>query len=149
MIMEGEGYGKTILFGEHFVVYGLPAIAAAIGSVTTASVEQSTKYELIDNRPATPSYKAEKFDEQLESNRLIFDACGIDIEKSPLKITLGGDLVAASGVGASAASATAIARALNDYFALEYDISRINEVAYEGEKGYHGTPSGLDNTVSV
>ena len=25
----------------------------------------------------------------------------------------------------------------------------MNEAAYEGEKGYHGTPSGLDNTVST
>ena len=33
------GYGKTILFGEHFVVYGLPAIAAALSDHTTAVVE--------------------------------------------------------------------------------------------------------------
>jgi len=25
----------------------------------------------------------------------------------------------------------------------------INDVAYEGEKGYHGTPSGIDNTAST
>jgi mevalonate kinase len=25
----------------------------------------------------------------------------------------------------------------------------INEIAYEGEKGYHGTPSGVDNTAST
>lgn len=149
MIGEGSGYGKTILFGEHFVVYGLPAIASAISSVTTAKVETADKYELVDMRPATPTYKAEKYDEQIESNKLIFGACGIDIEKSPLKITLGGDLYAASGVGASAASATAIARALNEYFACDYSEERINEIAYEGERGYHGKPSGLDNTASV
>jgi mevalonate kinase len=25
-----KGYGKVILFGEHFVVYGLPGIASGI-----------------------------------------------------------------------------------------------------------------------
>ena len=35
----GKGYVKTILFGEHFVVYGLPSIASALGAVTTADVK--------------------------------------------------------------------------------------------------------------
>ncbi len=146
---EGYGYGKTILFGEHFVVYGLPAIASAISAKTTAAVKPSGKYRLVDDRPATPGYKMEKYDEQVESNRLIYKACGIDVEKTPFEVTLAGDLTAASGVGASAASAAAIARALNGHFRLGYDDERINEVAYEGEKGYHGKPSGIDNTAAV
>jgi len=137
----GYGYGKTILFGEHFVVYGLPSIASALSTKTSAEIADSGRYELIDDRPATPGYKKEKYDEQMESNRLIYRACGVDVEKTPFRLTLSGDLVAASGVGASAASAAAIARALNERFRLGYDDARINEVAYEGEKGYHGKPS--------
>ncbi|MFH1403410.1 MAG: mevalonate kinase [Candidatus Altiarchaeota archaeon] len=146
---SGSGYGKTILFGEHFVVYGMPAIASALGNVTTAEIEDSNVYELVDERPATPSYKKEKYEEQLESNKLIFAACGINVDDTPIKVTLGGNLIAASGVGASAASAAAIARALNEHFNLGYDDERINEIAYEGEKGYHGKPSGIDNTAAV
>jgi mevalonate kinase len=146
---EGYGYGKTILFGEHFVVYGLPAIASAISDRTKAVVEPSTRYELVDERPATPGYKKEKYDEQLQSNQLILNACGIDPVARPFRLTLSGDLTAASGVGASAASAAAIAAALNDEYRLGYDKARINEVAYEGEKGYHGKPSGIDNTAAV
>ncbi|MHA1258012.1 MAG: mevalonate kinase, partial [Promethearchaeota archaeon] len=56
---------------------------------------------------------------------------------------------AASGVGASAAQCTSLARALNDTFNLALDDEKINEAAYEGEKAYHGTPSGIDNTAST
>jgi len=147
----GEGYGKTILFGEHFVVYGLPAIAAAIGAKTIAEVERVDKpgVELIDDRPQTPGYKKEKAKEQWESINRILTFCGIDLHDKGVKISLGGDLVAASGIGASAASCVALARALNHEFNLGWSEEKINEAAYEGEKGYHGTPSGIDNTVAT
>ena len=141
--------GKLILFGEHFVVYGLPAIATAIEARTTAIVEKADKYSLEDNRPETPGYKVEKYGQQIDSVKRIFKAMGIDPNKTPVKINLGGDLVAASGVGASAASCSAIAAALNDYFGLGFDKEKLNEIAYEGEKGYHGVPSGIDNSCST
>ena len=141
--------GKLILFGEHFVVYGLPAIATAIEARTIAIVEKADKYSLEDNRPETPGYKVEKYGQQIDSVKRIFKAMGIDPGKTPVKITLGGDLVAASGVGASGASCSAIAAAMNDYFGLGLEKEKLNEIAYEGEKGYHGTPSGIDNSCST
>src|SRR5208337_5683387 len=59
------------------------------------------------------------------------------------------DLLAASGVGASAASCAAIARAFSDELNLNFSDERVNEIAFEGEKGYHGTPSGIDNTAAT
>jgi mevalonate kinase len=38
---------------------------------------------------------------------------------------------------------------LDDEFKLGFDDVRINEIAYEGEKAYAGTPSGIDNTAST
>jgi len=148
---KGFGYGKTIIFGEHFVVYGLPAVASAITSKTTAEVKRiaGNDYTLIDNRSATQGYKEKKASQQEDSTRRIFKFLGIDPKKNPVEITLAGDLFAASGVGASAASSAAIARALNDEFSLGFDDEKLNQAAYEGEKGYHGVPSGLDNTAAV
>ena len=148
---RGAGYGKTILFGEHFVVYGFPAIAAAVSSRTTAEVRRKSEvgWTLTDNRPAVPGYKKKKLDEQKTSIDHILKFAGIETSEQGMHITLGGKLVAASGIGASAASCTAIARALNDEFRLGWDDNQVNACAYEGEKGYHGVPSGIDNTTST
>ncbi len=147
---KGIGYGKTILFGEHFVVYGLPAVASAISDITTATVAKGEKgLELIDNRPAIEGYKTKKQGEITRGLDLIMKFLKIDLEKTPLKITLAGNLKCVSGVGASAALASSIARALNEEFSLGLDDDGINEVAYEGEKGSAGTPSGIDNTCST
>jgi len=148
---KGIGFGKVILFNEHFVVYGIPSIVSAIDKKTVAVVERSagTGWTLDDHRQATPGYKEEKLEQQRESINRILKAAGIDATKNPIKITFEGDLVAASGIGASAASCTALARALSDEFGLGFSDERINELAYEGELAYHGTPSGVDNTAAT
>lgn len=148
---KGSGFGKTILFGEHFVVYGFPAIAAAIGSTTTAIVRRTPEpgWSLKDNRPAVPGYKKKKKDEQKASIENILRFADINLDEAGITITIGGKLVCASGIGASAASCTAIARALNDEFRLGWDDNQVNACAFEGEKGYHGTPSGIDNTAAT
>ncbi len=151
MAGKGSGYGKTILFGEHFVVYGVPALASAIGDTTTCMVESKdgNGYELIDDRHEVPGYKEKKFEEQQVSIKNVLDFMGVNLDEKAMKIKFGGELVCASGVGASAASCVSLARAINDEFNLGWDDEKINAAAYEGEKGYHGTPSGIDNTAST
>ncbi len=85
----------------------------------------------------------------MESIKNVINFLKIDTDKQKLEITFAGDLIAASGVGASAAQCTSLSRALNDTFNLNLNDERINEAAYEGEKAYHGTPSGIDNTAST
>jgi mevalonate kinase len=147
----GKGFGKTILFGEHFVVYGLPSIVSALGAYTTADVKvvKGSGWTVNDQRPATPGYKELKSIEAVQSIANIIDHLMVDIENQRLEISFAGDLIAASGVGASAAQCTSLARALSETFNLDLDDEKINEAAYEGEKAYHGTPSGIDNTAST
>ncbi len=147
---KGIGYGKTILFGEHFVVYGMPGIASAISDYTLAEVEEGGEgLTFIDNRPAVEGYKETKQREISRELELIVNFLRIDLKKTPIKIRVSGTLKCASGIGASAALASSIARALNEHFDFGLNDDQINEVAYEGEKGSAGTPSGIDNTCST
>ena len=148
---NGSGFGKTILIGDQFVLRGVPAIVAALPYTTVATVEKNEGegWTLEDNRSEVPGYKEKKKEQQVESINHILDVMKIDAKSTPLKITYGGDLLAGSGVGASAASCVSLARALDAEFNLNLSIEEINHVGWEGEFAYHGTPSGVDNTAST
>ena len=148
---KGTAFGKTIFIGDQFVLREVPAIVAALPFVTEAVVVRTDGegWTLEDNRLEVPGYKEKKKHQQGDSINHILEVMEIDVQKTPIKITYGGDLLAGSGVGASAASCVSLARALNDEFNLNYSIEQINHVGWEGEFAYHGVPSGVDNTAST
>jgi mevalonate kinase len=64
-----------------------------------------------------------------------------------LRISLSSTIPIASGMGSGAAVATALARALAVYLGRELPPDAISALVYASEQRYHGTPSGIDNTV--
>ena len=148
---SGTGFGKTILIGDQFVLDEVPAIVSAISYETVTTVERidGEGWVLEDNRIEVPGYKEKKKEQQVGSINRVLEVMNIDVKKNPIKITVGGDLLAGSGVGASAASCVSLARALNEEFKLGYPIEEINRVAWQGEFPYHGVASGVDNTAST
>lgn len=147
-----RAFGKLILFGEHLVVYKAPAIVGAVSAYTDCRLEylDAPGLEVVDNRPAVPSYKEEKKDEGDAAIGLTLAHLGVDPAVRGVRLTFGGDLCCASGIGASAAQVVSLARAINvadESRSLTED--EINAAGYEGEKGYHGTPSGIDNTAAT
>jgi len=146
---KGSGFGKVILFGEHFVVHGVSGIVSAIDSTTDAEVKKTGKGITVkDERKTAKGYSEEKKLQQLESIERMLKTMKID-PKTPLSIWLGGTLPGFSGLGASAASSVAIARAIAEELAMKLSDERVNEIAYEAEKAYAGTPSGIDNTAAT
>jgi len=147
---KGSGFGKTILFGEHFVVHGVPGIASAIDSAADAEVKKAQKgINVTDQRSGAKGYAEKKKLQQLESIERMLKAMDIDPKKVAIDIWLGGNLPGFSGLGASAASSVAIARAIAEEFGLDLSDERINDIAYEAEKAYAGNPSGIDNTAAT
>jgi mevalonate kinase len=147
---EGSGFGKTILFNEHFVVHGVPGIVSAIQSAADAEVKQDGKGITVeDTRKDAKGYAEKKKVQQIESIERMVKALKLDPETISFKVWLGGNLPGFSGIGASAASSVAIARAISDEFELDLPDEKINDVAYEAEKAYAGTPSGIDNTAAT
>ena len=96
---KGSGYGKVILFGEHFVVYGVPGIVSAIDSTTDAEVKKAAKgINVKDERKTAKGYSEEKRLQQIESIERMLKAMGID-PKTGLDIWIGGTLPGFSGLG--------------------------------------------------
>jgi mevalonate kinase len=147
---SGSGFGKAILFGEHFVVHGVPGIVSAIDLTADAEVKRIGEGITVrDERKDAEGYTEKKRTQQEESIERMLKTMGIDLEKISLEIRLGGSLPGFSGIGASAASSVAIARAIAEEFEMNLSDERINEIAYEAEKAYAGTPSGIDNTAAT
>jgi mevalonate kinase len=146
---KGSGYGKVIIFGEHFVVHGVPGIVSATDAKTDAEVKKIQKGLIInDERKGSKGYAQEKRLQQIESIQRMLKAMGLP-EDNAMSIWIGGDLPGFSGLGASAASSVAIARAISEEFGLKLKDERINAASYEAEKAYAGNPSGIDNTAAT
>jgi len=147
---RGSGFGKAILFGEHFVVHGVPGIVSAVDSAADAEAKKNGKGITVeDERKGAKGYAEKKKLQQKESIERMLKAMNIDPQKISLKIWLGGNLPGFSGIGASAASSVAIARAIAEELGMYLSDEKINEAAYEAEKAYAGNPSGIDNTAAT
>ncbi len=143
--------GKIILFGEHAVVYGRPALAVPVTQVqATATVSKNSRggvwveapninlsSELVNLAPYHPLAAV---------IRSVFSALGI-VRPPALTVYIQSTIPVAAGLGSGAAVSVAILRALSSFLGVPLPDERVNKLAFESEKLYHGTPSGIDNTV--
>jgi mevalonate kinase len=144
--------GKVILFGEHAVVYGRPAIAAPVTEVQAqAYLEPGSPGQgvvvIADDLNRRIVVRQAAADDPLAGIvRLTLEAMRLDPEPD-LTITVTSTIPIARGLGSGASVSTAIVRALTKYFAHWLPSQAISGLVYQTEVIYHGTPSGIDNTV--
>lgn len=145
---------KVILFGEHAVVYGKPAIAAPVHQVSAkAIISPDVRGAQGRIQIVAPAIGLDQILDSLPQNDPIATAIrltlkSLKIEKAPaLKIRINSSIPVASGLGSGTAVSVAIIRALSAFLGYPLPNEEISRLAFEVEKLHHGTPSGIDNTV--
>jgi len=153
--------GKVILLGEHAVVYGRTALAAAIDRHVTVHVacESMAKCGADGVRSEWKPFvlRFSKYDTRQspvdEDPRLAQAiACAADyigLNPTSLVTTISTDLPLAMGLGSSAALSVALVRALGRFAHRPLADAAVCAGAFEIEKIFHGFPSGIDNTVAT
>jgi mevalonate kinase len=143
--------GKVILFGEHAVVYGQPAIAVPVTQVkATATVEAAPAGSGLtivasDLNERFTLAKAPQNDPLAAAVQVTLTRLS---EAEPdATLTIQSAIPIASGMGSGAAVSTALVRALAKFLGYPLKPDEVSELVYEVEKIHHGTPSGIDNTV--
>ena len=161
----GRAPGKVILFGEHAVVYGRPALAVPVTQVQAEAVVEPGETgagltivaadlgETIAVRDASADHPL------AAAARLTLVKFGLD--NPDWRVTVRSTIPIASGMGSGAAVSAAVVRALavargqgsgvrqDQRSASAISPEELSALVYEVERLHHGTPSGIDNTVVV
>ncbi len=144
--------GKVILCGEHAVVYGYPAVALPVTQLEAAATiknrdDDEVKLSLVDIDLKVRPFKVDATRQHPLSEAVRLVARHINQPLSGLSIKLESTIPVASGLGSGAASAAAIIRALLLHLGHDASDDVVSALTFEVEKQFHGTPSGIDNTV--
>jgi mevalonate kinase len=153
---------KVILFGEHFVVYGEPAIVLAIDKRVYATVERrndkrlhirSTNLDIAAyfEKGAFMIEKGEGKEAKLkfEPIKLAVERVLENCEEVGLDVEINSTVPVAAGLGSSAAVVAAVATATAALMGVKMTKEDVFRTAYEAEKLVHGTPSGVDPAIST
>jgi mevalonate kinase len=154
---------KVILFGEHFVVHGGPAIVLAIDKRAYAKAEirsDNCLYIHSLNLGLAGHFENETFKLErgnLKEAKLKFEPIKLALEKVlekyggkvGINIEINSTVPVASGLGSSAAVVTAVTAAAGALLDVKMSKEDIFRITYEAEKIVHGNPSGIDPAIST
>ena len=143
----GFGAGKVILLGEHGVVHGFPAIAAAltrgVEAVAYPAEESSLYISPWDRRFFPHANDPEPL------SRALWEVLRRHETGSPLEIEAHVGLPPGAGLGCSAALGVAVVEAVGRARGIERSRIDLAAHALRWERHFHGDPSGIDNAVAA
>jgi mevalonate kinase len=142
--------GKIIIAGEHFVVHGSLALAAAIDKGALVEVEAFDDIRIVSKALGSFSSREGEvppsIEPTLEAIKATLQFIG---EKKGVKVTIDSDLPVSSGLGSSSAVAVATVAATASAFNRELSPEEMLNLAMVSERITHGKPSGIDLNVAV
>ncbi|HUH99955.1 MAG TPA: mevalonate kinase [Nitrososphaerales archaeon] len=137
-----EAPGKVIISGEHFVVHGATALAAAIERKVRVEASWSDTLEIRSS--ATGGKEA-----LAPAKKLVEYLYAARGTKPRLSMRITSTIAEGAGLGSSAATMVALAGAASALEGWGMDQAALAEAAATGEKVIHGNPSGIDTTTSA
>ncbi|MDI6690953.1 MAG: mevalonate kinase [Candidatus Bathyarchaeota archaeon] len=154
---------KVILFGEHFVVYGEPAMVIAIDKRAYAKAQNRSDKRIYIRSSnlnlaayfENSNFKVEKGDPK--EAKLKFEPVRLAVEKvlekhgetAGLNIEINSTVPVAAGLGSSAAVVAAVTTAVSTLLNVNISREEVFRITYEAEKIMHGTPSGIDPAIAT
>ena len=142
--------GKVILFGEHFVVYGVKAILCSINKRVTVTAKKTSERKIsINSKIGKLELEPDKPISEINSPLKPFYYLAnksIENKDSGIRIHIDSEIPLGAGLGSSSACCVAGAAAI---FKLFGDISKeeILKLAIEAERTIFENTSGADCTV--
>jgi mevalonate kinase len=134
--------GKCILFGEHAVVYGQPAVAVALEQRLQVTMLPAGSWS-VDGSPLNP---------QKHPHIVMLRDRFLNEDHQPMAVHIQADLPRASGLGSSAALSAAMSAALATMGTdgVELDSEHLSEAAHLAEAhAQQGRASPMDTSTSV
>lgn len=137
--------GKCILFGEHAVVYGEPAVAVALEQRLSVRMSPSKSWSVNGSELSTKRHP--------HVHHMVNELwSGVD-DATPLSIHVSGDIPRASGLGSSAALSVAVCAALDASRtspAHRMEAQAISRMAHHAEaNAQSGRASPMDTSTSA
>ena len=140
-------HAKVILFGEHAVVHGRLAIAAALDRGARAVASRIEGSSVLELSPWGRTARVGDDDDVSRAFAALLEAAGAGTTGVHARVSV--DVPGGAGLGCSAAIAVALARAVGRAIDRRLDAEAASECAMAWEHVFHGNPSGIDVAVSA
>ena len=136
-----EAPSKVIVTGEHFVVHGAWALAAALPRRVRVEISEASSFGVISDRFGPKSPKLSPVVRVIEEMGREFSV------STAVRVSIASQIPEGAGLGSSASTMVAVASAFSRFHSLGLGVDEVIQLSMAGEQEVHGRPSGIDPNI--